>query len=165
MLNRRQHLGWTAGLAAACAGLGACSGADTAPDVRFTRLDGGVTGLSALQGKVVLVNFWATSCTTCVGEMPHLVSTFQKFQAQGYETVAVAMSYDPPDFVANFVKSRQLPFTVALDHDGGVAKAFGDIRLTPTSLLIDKRGRIVKRYVGAPDFAALHQLIGELLAA
>jgi protein-disulfide isomerase len=45
-----------------------------------------------------------------------------------------------------------------------LACAFGDVKLTPTTFLIDKQGRIVKRYVGAPDFAALDRLIGELLA-
>jgi protein-disulfide isomerase len=54
---------------------------------------------------------------------------------------------------------------VALDRDASLAKGFGDIRLTPTSILIDRHGQIVKRYVGEPDFSALHQLIEKLLAA
>jgi protein-disulfide isomerase len=53
---------------------------------------------------------------------------------------------------------------VALDIDGGIARSFGDIQLTPTSVLLDKRGRIVKRYVGQPDFAELHALVDKLLA-
>jgi peroxiredoxin len=74
------------------------------------------------------------------------------------------MSYDPPVYVANFAASRQLPFRVALDGSGEIAKRFGDVRLTPTTYLINKRGEIVKRYVGEPDFAALHRLVEELLA-
>ena len=75
------------------------------------------------------------------------------------------MSYDPPAWVLNFAKTRQLPFKVALDNTGEVAQAWGDVKLTPTSFLVDKEGKIVKRYVGEPDFPALHQLIEKLLAA
>jgi peroxiredoxin len=75
------------------------------------------------------------------------------------------MSYDPPEYVTNFAQTRQLPFRVALDRDASLSKGFGDIRLTPTSILIDRRGQIVKRYVGEPDFPALHQLIEKLLTA
>jgi peroxiredoxin len=57
-----------------------------------------------------------------------------------------------------------LPFGVAIDNTGEVAKAFGDVKMTPTTFLIDKQGRIVKQYLGAPDFAALDELITELLA-
>ena len=135
-----------------------------APDVAYTLLDGQHTSLKALRGKVVLVNFWATSCTTCVHEMPQVVDTYQRYRARGYETVAVAMSYDPPAYVMNFAESRKLPFPVAIDNTGSIAKGFGDVRLTPTSYLINKRGEIVKRYVGEPDFPALHALVEQLLA-
>lgn len=135
-----------------------------APDVAYTLLDGKQTSLQALRGKVVLVNFWATSCTTCVHEMPKVIDTYQRYKSRGYDTVAVAMSYDPPAYVMNFAESRKLPFAVAIDNTGSVAKSFGDVRLTPTSYLINKRGEIVKRYVGEPDFAALHALVEQLLA-
>ncbi|MEK8024461.1 MAG: hypothetical protein RLY78_1194 [Pseudomonadota bacterium] len=135
-----------------------------APDVSYTLLGGQQQRLSTLRGQVVLVNFWATSCTTCVAEMPELMATHRKYAPQGYRTLAVAMSYDPPAYVANFTARRQLPFDVTLDNTGDIARQFGDVRLTPTTFLIDKQGRIVKRYVGAPDFAGLHQLIERLLA-
>ncbi len=136
-----------------------------APPVRYTLLDGSEHGLRDLKGKVVLVNFWATSCATCVAEMPQIAATHEKFKARGYETVAVAMSYDPPAYVARFAQTRKLPFGVAVDRGGTIAQGFGDVKLTPTSYLLDKQGRIVKRYVGAPDFDALHGLIEDLLRA
>jgi len=111
-----------------------------------------------------LVNFWATSCTTCVAEMPEIVATHHKFKEKGYETLAVAMRYDPPSYVVNFAQTRQLPFKVAIDNTGSVAREWGDVQLTPTTFLVNKRGEIVKRYVGAPNFAELHQLIEKLLA-
>jgi peroxiredoxin len=75
------------------------------------------------------------------------------------------MSYDPPAWVLNFAQSRQLPFKVALDNTGDIAKAWGDVKLTPTTYIVDKGGNIVKRYVGEPDFAALHELLDKLLKA
>ena len=111
-----------------------------------------------------MVNFWATSCTTCVAEMPDIVATHNKFKEKGFETLAVAMRYDPPSYVVNFAQTRQLPFKVAIDNTGSVAREWGDVQLTPTTFLVNKRGEIVKRYVGAPNFAELHQLIEKLLA-
>lgn len=152
----------------AAAGAGAWVAWDTgrapAPESTFVLLDGSQRSSADLRGKVTLVNFWATSCVTCVAEMPALVATHQKYQSQGFDTLAVAMSYDPPRYVLNFAQSRQLPFKVALDNTGTVAKAWGDVRLTPTTYLVNKQGEIVKSYVGAPDFAELHRLIEKLLA-
>ena len=140
------------------------SNVQAAPQSTFVLLDGSQTSTQALRGKVTLVNFWATSCTTCVAEMPDIVATYEKYRTQGFETLAVAMSYDPPSYVVNFAESRKLPFKVAIDNTGAVARAWGDVRLTPTTYLVNKRGEIVKTYVGAPDFAELHQLIERLLA-
>lgn len=142
----------------------AVSATTAAPNVGYTLLDGQKSNLEALRGKVVLVNFWATSCETCVKEMPQIISTHEKYKARGYETLAVAMSYDAPAYVINYAESRKLPFSVAIDNTGTVAQGFGDVRLTPTSYLINKRGEIVKRYVGEPDFPALHALVEKLLA-
>jgi peroxiredoxin len=136
-----------------------------APLTNFVLLDGSTKSTTDLHGKVTLVNFWATSCVTCVAEMPMLISTFEKYKGQGYGTLAVAMSYDPPSYVVNFAQTRQLPFDVAIDNTGAVAKAWGDVALTPTSYLVNKRGEIVKRYVGEPNMAELHQLIESLLKA
>ncbi len=150
---------------AALACLPGCSGtAQSAPESTFVLLDGSKKTTGDLKGKVTLVNFWATSCVTCVAEMPKLISTYDKYKAQGYDTVAVAMSYDPPSYVVNYTQTRQLPFKVAIDNTGAVARAWGDVQLTPTTFLVNKRGEIVKRFVGEPDFADLHKLIEKLLA-
>ncbi|WP_138513651.1 TlpA disulfide reductase family protein [Rhodoferax bucti] len=139
------------------------SGSEAAPASTFVLLDGSTKTTSDLRGQVTLVNFWATSCTTCVAEMPHMAETYQKYKGQGYSMLAVAMAYDPPSYVVNFAQTRQLPFDVAIDNTGAVAKSWGDVALTPTSYLVNKRGEIVKRYIGQPDFAELHQLIEKLL--
>ena len=160
---------WTLLAAVALAAIAAAvylgTGRSTAPPSTFVLLDGSTRTTADLKGKVTLVNFWATSCVSCVAEMPQIMATHEKYQARGYQTLAVAMSYDPPAYVVNFAQSRKLPFGVAIDNTGAVAKAWGDVQLTPTTFIVDKRGEIVKRYVGAPDFAELHQLIEKLLAA
>lgn len=136
-----------------------------APEVTFTSLTGKKVPLHNLRGKVVMVNFWATSCDTCVHEMPQMVQTYNKYKDKGLDFVAVAMSYDPPNYVLNYAQTRSLPFTVALDTQGELARAFGDVKLTPTTYVIDKNGNIIKRYVGEPQFAELHQLLEKELAA
>jgi peroxiredoxin len=151
-------------LAVAAAAIFLGTGRDAAPASTFVLLDGSTRTSADLQGRVTLVNFWATSCVSCVAEMPQIAATHEKFRARGYQTLAVAMRYDPPAYVVNFAQTRKLPFDVAIDNTGAVAKAWGDVQLTPTTFIVDKRGEIVKRYVGAPDFTELHQLIEKLLA-
>ena len=130
-----------------------------APQVTFTSLKGEIIPIESLRGKVVLVNFWATSCIGCIREMPQMIDTYRKYNTQGLEAIAVAMSYDQPNYVVNYTEKDALPFKVALDVQGNIAQAFGDVKLTPTTFIIDKRGRIIKRIFGEPDFAQLYELL------
>ena len=93
-----------------------------------------------------------------------MVQTHQRFRGQQFEFIAVAMSYDPVRYVADYSRTRHLPFQVALDTSGQVAKAFYDVRMTPTTFLVDKQGHVVKRILGRPDFATLDALIRDELA-
>ena len=135
-----------------------------APEVTFSTLSGKQLKMSELRGKVVLVKFWATSCVTCVAQMPDNIETYDKYHAQGFEIVAVAMQYDPANYVINFVETRKLPFTVALDTIGQVARAFGDVKLTPTAFLVDKNGQILKRYLGEYNKAEFRDTLEKALA-
>jgi peroxiredoxin len=164
--DRAQALLASAALAAA-AGLvslmlAGCQRVEQAPALSYTLLDGRRSDLAALRGHVVLVNFWATDCAPCVEEMPAMVANWRRFSPQGFETLAVSMSYDAPALVANFAQSRQLPFPVVIDNTGEIARRLGNVEFTPTSLLINKRGEIVKRWVGKTDFAAIAPLIADL---
>jgi len=91
--------------------------------------------------------------------MPKMVETHNKFAARGFETVAVAVRQDHPGRVAEFAAGRALPFRVALDSSGQVARGFGNVRITPTSFLIDKQGRMIRRYVGTPNWTEFHELV------
>ncbi len=148
--------------------LTACSDSSSssaqAPDFSFTTIDGKSYRSEALQGKVTMVKFWSTDCTTCVAQMPDNIEYYNEFHDQGFDIIAVAMKHDPIDYVRNFTASRQLPFQVVSDHDGAISNAFGDIRMTPTAFLIDKQGRIIKRYLGNYDKAAFKQTVKKALA-
>lgn len=134
-----------------------------APQADFMTLDGERTSTQALRGKVAYVVFWATSCTTCIKEMPDLVKTHEQFAGRNFELLAVAMEYDSPDYVRNYTRQKNLPFKVVLDSAGAIAKAFGNVQLTPTAFLIDKQGMILNRTVGEPDFEALRATIASEL--
>lgn len=151
--------------ALAIGGYMAVNQAPMAPQVTFIDLKGQKFSTESLRGKVVMVNFWATSCVSCVKEMPEMIQTYNKFKGQGLEFVAVAMKYDPANYVINFTDTRKLPFIVALDSGGDIAKAFDDVTMTPTTFVIGRDGRVLKKYVGIPDFKAVHALLDEALAA
>ena len=170
-MSKATSSAWAGGALAIVLGAGLALGAayvfwsrPLAPDVEFTTLDGQATSTQKLRGKVVYVNFWATSCATCIKEMPDLVRTYERYAPRGLELLTVAMQYDPPNYVATYTSEHKLPFKVVLDTTGSVAAAFGGVTLTPTAVLIDKQGRIFSRFVGEPDLASLHAAIERELA-
>lgn len=139
------------------------AGTTPAPQVTFVSLKGEKVTTADLKGRVVLVNFWATDCPICIKEMPDMVRTYERYRDSGFEFIAVAMKHDPPNYVIHYTENNRLPFKVALDPMGDLARAFGDVKLTPTSFVIDKRGNIVLRVTGEPDFARLHELLEKKL--
>lgn len=141
----------------------ASRGPGTAPPVEYGLIDGRRLGPGALAGRVLLVNFWATSCAVCLEEMPELVSVYEAYRARGLELVAVAMPYDRPDRVLRYASSRALPFPVALDPMGRVVAAWGGIEATPTTWLVGRDGRVARHWVGRPDFARLRREVEALL--
>ena len=134
------------------------------PQAMFVLLSGKTLSTSDLRGQVYLVNFWATSCATCIKEMPQMVKTYDRFKGRDFEFIAVDMSYDPLPFVTDYAATRHLPFKVAKDTDGHLAREFYNVRLTPTTFLVDKQGHLVKRILGKPDFSELDRLIQHELA-
>ena len=96
--------------------------------------------------------------------MPHLVELYEEFGNGGFELIAVAMAYDPPNRVLELAVERRLPYPVALDLDGSLAAAFGDVKLTPTSFLVAPDGRIIRHRVGEMDLAGLRRQIEDLLS-
>jgi peroxiredoxin len=135
-------------------------GLGQAPDVTVTTASGETIQLSKPM-KPVLVNFWATSCPSCIKEMPYLAKMKQSL-GDRFELVAVSMEYDPVKQVEKFIKANPFPFTFVMDTDGKIAKAFGDIQLTPTSFLIAPNGKIVYRQIGEVKFALVTERIKKM---
>ena len=111
-----------------------------------------------LQGKVTLINFWYPSCPGCVIEMPKLIDTQAKFADTAYQTIAISLPFNTEAEVRAYVAENKLPFIVAIDKTGQVGEAY-KVTLAPNSFLIDKQGKVIKAYLGEPDWAELHQLI------
>lgn len=139
--------------------------ASRVPALELTLLDGQKLRLDSLRGAPVVVTFWATTCSACIKEIPHLVDLHREFAPRGLRLLAVAMAYDPPARVLEFARHRELPYTVTFDMDGAAARAFDDVRLTPTTIVIDPRGRIVFRQVGEFDPQDMRARIRGLLDA
>lgn len=111
--------------------------------------------------KPVMVTFWATTCSGCIAEMPHLAKIKQQF-GDKFELVAVSMEYDPAEQVEKFTAKNPYPFSFVKDTEGKIAAAFGGVLLTPTSYLIAPNGNIKYRKVGEADFEWVTQTITQM---
>jgi peroxiredoxin len=135
------------------------------PDISLLTIDGDQLALSSLRGRPLLVTFWASTCSTCVQEIPHLSDLYRELSPQGLEIIGIAMYYDPPNRVLALRKSRDIPYPIALDIHADAARAFGHVRFTPSSFLFGPDGRVVFQKNGRMDMQRLRQNILELLAA
>lgn len=143
--------------------LNACS-PQTAPNIAFQNIKGDVFTPEDYKNDVLLINFWATTCTSCVKKMPALVKTHKQFEVQNFKLFAVAMQYDRPDYVLHFANENQLPFHVVLDINGQIAQSFGNVQATPTTFLVAPNGKIVEKHIGDFNLAEMNQSITQLLS-
>ena len=138
--------------------------APMAPELNMMTLTGERIDLQALQGKPVLVTFWASSCGLCLMEIDDLIALHNKYQAQGYTTLAVALSYDSLPAVQAISQKKPLPYKVIYDKQGNYAKAFGGVSMTPTHFLISADGHIIWKNIGPVNRIELDGLIGSLVS-
>ncbi|MEN9897741.1 MAG: hypothetical protein RLZZ66_1390 [Pseudomonadota bacterium] len=134
------------------------------PQLTLTTLDGQSIALEGLQGKPVLVTFWATDCENCLKEIPVLLDLYSRYHAQGLEIIGVSMSYDPPNHVVEFNKQHSLPYPIVLDIDGTIAKAFENTLLTPTTFLLTPSGEIGWKKTGLFELTQIQPKIEAFLA-
>jgi peroxiredoxin len=128
-----------------------------------TATDGTVVDLAAYRGKVVLVDFWATWCGPCVGELPHVKEAYEKHHATGFEVIGVSLDQDG-DKLAAFTKENAMPWPQIFDGQGWkskLAQAYG-IRSIPATFLLDRDGKIAAKGLRGE---ALSAKVAELLAA
>ena len=132
----------------------------SAPDFTLTQLDGGQVKLSELRGRVVLLNFWSTTCPPCRAEMPDLESVYGEVKDKGGVVVAVDQR-EPPDAVRRFVTELHLTFPVGIDADGSLFSLYG-VQFLPTSFVVDKNGVVRYMRVGQMEKEAIRSYFSTL---
>ncbi|EFG30918.1 TlpA family protein disulfide reductase [Simonsiella muelleri] len=136
----------------------------TAPTFSAKNLQGQTWDNQRLQNKVTLINFWFPSCPGCVTEMPKLIKMAQDYQGKDFQILAVAVPYDPLPTVHEYAKQHALPFDVIFDEQKNITSSFAKKDLYPTSVLVNKRGEVLKTFVGEPNFNELYQTVDLELA-
>jgi thiol-disulfide isomerase/thioredoxin len=136
------------------------------PAFTVKTLAGADTGVSALAGKVVLLNFWATWCPPCRTEMPSIQILHEKLKGSAFEVMAISVA-EKPGTVTDFLKSNPYTFPMYLDETGSASAPFAS-RGIPTTFLLDKQGRAIAAIVGArsydgPELVALFKSLAERL--
>lgn len=126
-----------------------------APASAFTLRDanGKLTSLADFEGKVVLLNFWATWCVNCRKEMPAMERLYQSVRADGFEIVAVSVDRVSTEKVKAFAQELKLTFPVLHDRDSIISSLYSNPGV-PVSYLIDRRGRITHRVLGEYDWSS-----------
>jgi thiol-disulfide isomerase/thioredoxin len=133
------------------------------PNITFNDLQGNQVTLASMKGKVVLVNFWATWCEPCRGEIPILIGMQTQYGAKGFTTLGVAMDEEGKKVVDPYVHTTQfsvagqpmtMNYPIVLGSDD-IATQFGGLLGMPTSYLINRDGKIAKKYVGALNEAQI----------
>lgn len=127
---------------------GAVVGA-TVPDFALQRLDGSTLTLSELRGKAVMIDFWDTWCPPCRAAMPHLQEISEAYKGD-LVIVGVAFGRQGKDAVAKFVQENGLTFEFVLANQK-VLTDFGGLPSIPTTFLVDRDGKVVKKWVGGQD--------------
>lgn len=119
---------------------------EKAPDFSLKDLEGRTVSLSSLKGKVVLLNFWATWCPSCVAEMPSLNKLYHSMKSRGLEVIGVSTDGSPAE-VREYVQKKGLAFRVVVDESRDVSRKYRVFSL-PTTFLVDKKGDISEKFFG-----------------
>ena len=194
MSSPRLHLRATLliGLLAAVALLAGCTGSSAAPEqggtyryvsatpkgtvipeadrkpvgpVTGTLLDGGTFTLSAYKGEVVLLNFWGSWCGPCVAETPQLQAIYQAEKDKGVLFVGIAVK-DEKANTQSFVTGNSITYPIVYDYNAKTALQLGNIpiRGLPSSVVIDKQGRVAGVFIGAVLSGDVNPVLSKLLA-
>ncbi len=143
------------------------SAASPAPDITLKDLDGKDLSLAQYRGKVVLVNFWATWCEPCRVEIPWLIEMQQKYSARGFTVLGIAMDEEGASVVTPWVQKErfdvngsksQMNYPIVIGNDAAADK-FGGLLGYPTSVLVTRDGKVVKRITGLISYDEISKSI------
>jgi len=134
----------------------------TAPDFTLKDANGKSVRLADYRGKVVLLDFWATWCTPCQVEIPWFIDFERSLKGRGFAVLGVSMDEDGWDAVKPYIQKRGMNYRVLLGDDN-VAKEYGGLDALPTTLLLDREGRIAATHMGLSDKKEFLDEINSLL--
>ncbi len=134
-----------------------------APDFSLQDLTGQPLNLASYRGKVVLLDFWATWCAPCRGEIPHFVEFQDKYRDQGLQVIGISMD-DGPKPVREFYQEFKMNYPVALGNEK-VAQSYGGVLGLPVTFLIGRDGRVAAKYIGEVQMSTLREAIESQLQA
>jgi cytochrome c biogenesis protein CcmG/thiol:disulfide interchange protein DsbE len=137
-------------------------GTALAPDFSLATTDGKTLKLSSYRGKVVIVDFWATWCPPCLKGIPDLIELKKKYGKKGFEVIGVSVDTESKDKVVPFIKEKGINYPVVYG-DMNVYQQYGGIRSIPTTVVIDKNGKIIASYEGLMPIDTYETYIKKLL--
>lgn len=153
---------WTAGCGGAAPRAPKTAGG-ALPDLELASLDGTKIRLADGNGRVKLVNFWATWCAPCREEIPHFNEIYAEYRDDGLDIVAISMDEEGAEVVRPFVADNGMRYPVVLGSDE-VAEAFGGVVGFPTTFLVDREGKVVDSWVGVIPQRVLEEKVRTLVA-
>lgn len=137
---------------------------DKAPNFSWIDSTGKTVDFDTFRGKVTLVNFWATWCVPCKRELPDLATLSKELSDQNVKIMGISTDRGANviDDVASYVRENGIPYQNVISNDE-LEEAFGNIRMIPTSFLIDNNGTIVQTFIGGRSKEFFTQAITALL--
>lgn len=136
--------------------------ASDVPQFSLTSLEGKTVAMKDLSNKVVIVDFWATWCGPCREEIPHLNELYSELKGKGLEIVGISMDTDGTDGVKDFAREFRIQYPIVMG-DEKVAESFGGIMGLPTTFVIDRKGKVAKKYIGLPPAEGMRKIVKELV--
>jgi len=151
---------FTAAVIVALAGPVCARAGGQPPGIELHKLDGKAFSLESLKGRVVALDFWAPWCIPCRKSFPFLQSLQEKHERDGFSVVGLTLDNDLPA-IESFLNEVPVRFPIVRDPSGRSGEAFG-VASMPTTLLLDREGRVVARFEGGSD--AVHGRIERAVA-
>jgi len=133
-----------------------------APDFTLPDINGKPFHFASVKGKVVILDFWATWCPPCRAEIPHFNELSDQYKKQGLEVIGISLDQGGPQAVKNFTKTTRIDYPILMGNSD-ITNKYGGVRGIPTTFIIDRKGKIVEKFVGYRDKETFEVVIQKLL--